>query len=148
MNAHRLVLVLAIAGAGLLVPLAGCAGEATAPGSAASQPSSSSPVTASSSTPALPSPSETTGSSRVLDVSALESGAAPGLAYADLGYIRGLQRGGTIHTADGDEVPLPPFALNQFVPFGTGWGGSVASTPSTSPSPAPAAECCSGRLSS
>ncbi len=76
---------------------------------------------------ASPSPTETPsegsgGTDRgVLDVGDLEQGSAPGLAYAELAWKDGFPDGGVIHAPDGREVPLPPYGISEFVPFGNGW---------------------------
>jgi hypothetical protein len=121
MNTTRLT----IAGAGLCLTasvLAACGG--TDPGADPTGPSTSSP----SATP-LGSPTESPSAaetptqepSEILDVGGLPTGAKPGLAYARLDYHGTVQRGGTIHALDGSTVPLPPYSLNEFVPFGNDW---------------------------
>lgn len=105
----------ALAAAALLL-LTGCGSDTTAPDTAATGSPSASPDTPSE-TPSPDAPPD----ERLLDVSGLEQGDAPGLAYAELAWKDGFPRGGTIHAPDGREVPLPPGGVSEFVPFGDGW---------------------------
>lgn len=78
--------------------------------SAVESPSASPSV----STPATP-------VSQVFDVTSLEPGAAPAVAYAVLDYRGYEARGGTIHGTDGSATPLPDLSLRSFAPLGDGY---------------------------
>ncbi len=117
---------LTIAATGLCLAtsvLAACGGSD--PGTEPTTPTTGSPSSGASQGPSeSPSASDspdTPPASPVLDVRGLDTGAKPGLAYATLSYVKGIQRGGTIHAADGTTPALPPYSLNEFVPFGDDW---------------------------
>ncbi len=105
-----------LAAAAALLALTGCGSDTTAPDTASTGSPSVSPDTPSE-TPSPDAPPD----QRLLDVSGLGQGDAPGLAYAELAWEDGFPRGGTIHAPDGREVPLPPYGVSEFVPFGDGW---------------------------
>jgi hypothetical protein len=118
-----------VAAAGVAAAVAIIVPTAIVAGGFFDQDSPTPPVTSQSPTgdvtpsesPSPSSPPTTAPRSQVLDVSGLSTGAAPGLAYAELDYVDGVARGGTIHGADGTETPLPEYQLNAFAPLGTGY---------------------------